>query len=140
MEKQLKQCLWYLPCSLLFPYLPPCYVKLQNRFHGNKIKVVGLWHALVESFVKTAPVENREATLYGGPTDGIGFVLGCQVDVCHLQREEGDVLENHWEKTRLSPFGWGPCSLSKVTILAPLKIKSCKLPQYALVYPFGIQM
>ena len=45
----------------------------------------------MESFVKTAPVENREATLYGGPTDGIGFVLGCQVDVCHLQREEGDV-------------------------------------------------
>ena len=87
MKKQLKYCLWYLTCSLLFPYLPPFYVELQNRFHGNKIKVVGLWQALMESFVKTAPVKNREATLYSGPTDGIGFVLGCQVDVCHLQRE-----------------------------------------------------
>ena len=47
MKKQLKYCLWYLTCSLLFPYLPPFYVKLQNRFHGNKIKVVGLWQALI---------------------------------------------------------------------------------------------
>lgn len=73
-------------------HFPPFHVKLQNWFHGNKIKVVGLWHALMESFVETAPVKNREATLYCGPTNGIGCVRGRQVDICHLQREERGTL------------------------------------------------
>ena len=49
--------------------------------------VLGLWHVFMESFVEMAPVKNRETTLYCVPTNGTGFVLGCQVDICHLVSE-----------------------------------------------------
>ena len=45
---------------------------LQDRPHGDKMKVVRFWQALVSRVVKPSPGEDREAALYWGAIDRRG--------------------------------------------------------------------
>lgn len=50
----------------------PMVLVLQDWSHGDKMKVVRLWQALVSRVVKPSPGEDRETTLYWGAIDCSG--------------------------------------------------------------------
>jgi hypothetical protein len=41
----------------------------------------------MERVIEPIPVKRRESILYRGTTNGIGFILRCKKDVCHLEKE-----------------------------------------------------